>query len=102
MTSDHVSCTLSSIVTITPQKVKGRTYYCAVKCQRVNGKPRLAMQKYLGSADDIIKAVDGYRKRQKPKSVRVLRVRMCIPFDSESEKPIAHRGHSMHGGGYRL
>jgi len=59
------------MATITPRKVKGHIYYYAVQCQRVNGKPRLVMQKYLGSADDVIKAVEGYRKPQRPKSVRV-------------------------------
>ena len=59
------------MATITPRRIKKRTYYYAVQCQRVNGKPRLVMQKYLGSADDIIDAVGGYRKPSKPKSVRV-------------------------------
>ena len=59
------------MATITPRKIKKRTYYYAVECQRVNGEPRLVMQKYLGSADDIINAVDGYRKPMRPKSVRV-------------------------------
>jgi len=59
------------MATITKRKVNRRTYYYAVQCQRVNGKPRLVWQKYLGSADDLIAAVDGYRKPVEPKSVRV-------------------------------
>ena len=59
------------MATITRRKVKKHTYYYAVECQRVEGKPRLVMQKYLGSADDIINAVEGCRKPSKPKSVRV-------------------------------
>ena len=59
------------MATITPRKIKGHTYYYAVECQRIDGKPRLVMQKYLGSANDIIDAVDGYRKPTRPKSVRV-------------------------------
>jgi len=59
------------MATITRRKVKKHTYYYAVECQRVNGKPRLVMQKYLGSADQIINAVEGCRKPSKPKSVRV-------------------------------
>jgi transposase len=33
---------------------KGRTYYYAVKSGRVNGKPRIVWQKYLGTFDDIV------------------------------------------------
>jgi len=59
------------MATITRRTVKGRTYYYAVECQRVNGKPRLVMQKYLGSAKDILQAVEGSRKPVEPKSLRV-------------------------------
>jgi transposase len=34
---------------------KGKAYYYAVQCKRVNGKPRIAWQKYLGSVEAIIK-----------------------------------------------
>ena len=34
--------------------VRGRPYYYARECQRVNGKPKIVWQKYLGRADDII------------------------------------------------
>lgn len=58
--------------TITRRKIKGRTYYYAVESQRIKGgKPRLVMQKYLGSADDIIGAAEGYGKPRRPKRVRV-------------------------------
>jgi transposase len=33
---------------------KGRVYYYAVKSQRVDGKPRIVWQKYLGTIEDII------------------------------------------------
>jgi transposase len=35
---------------------KGKAYWYAVECRRVDGKPRIAWQKYLGRADDILKA----------------------------------------------
>src|SRR3989304_6115281 len=35
---------------------KGKVYWYAVECRRINGKPRIAWQKYLGRAEDIIKA----------------------------------------------
>jgi transposase len=35
---------------------KGKVYWYAVECRRINGKPRIAWQKYLGRAEDILKA----------------------------------------------
>jgi len=35
------------------KRIKGRTYYYLAESQRVNGKPRIVWQKYLGSADKI-------------------------------------------------
>lgn len=35
---------------------KGNPYYYAVECKRVNGKPRIVWQKYLGTLDDIVKS----------------------------------------------
>src|SRR5512137_1518071 len=34
---------------------KGRPYYYAVESARVNGKPRIVWQKYLGTVDAIVK-----------------------------------------------
>jgi transposase len=45
------------MASITPKKIKGKTYYYARECKRVNGKPKITWQKYLGKADDVIKAV---------------------------------------------
>lgn len=59
------------MATITRRKIKGRSYYYAVQSKRIHGKPRLVMQKYLGSAEDIVHAVEGYRKPAEPKTVRV-------------------------------
>lgn len=42
------------MASITAKKIKGHTYYYARVCKRVNGKPRIVWQKYLGTADDII------------------------------------------------
>jgi transposase len=56
---------------ITRRVIKGHTYYYAVQSKRINGKPRLTMQKYLGSADDIINAVEGSRTPVEPQKVRV-------------------------------
>ena len=45
---------------------KGRPYYYAVESKRVNGKPRIVWQKYLGTIDSIIKRAD-QAKPQAPK-----------------------------------
>jgi hypothetical protein len=34
--------------------VKGRDYYSYVESKRVNGKPKVIFQKYLGSADKLL------------------------------------------------
>ena len=38
---------------ILKKRIKGRTYYYLAENQRVNGKPRIVWQKYLGTADKI-------------------------------------------------
>ena len=43
---------------ITAKKIKGHTYYYARQSQRINGKPKIVWQKYLGRAEDIIAARD--------------------------------------------
>ncbi len=58
------------MATITKRVIKGRTYYYAVVCQRVNGKPRLTWQKYLGTAENIIESIT------KPKVVKPKRVKL--------------------------
>jgi transposase len=39
--------------------IRGKPYYYARECRRVNGKPKIVWQKYLGRAQDIIDAVSG-------------------------------------------
>ena len=46
------------MASITAKKIKGHTYYYARVCQRVDGKPRIVWQKYLGTPDDIIARSD--------------------------------------------
>jgi transposase len=40
---------------ITKKIIKGRPYYYARECKRVDGKPKIVWQKYLGRAEDIIR-----------------------------------------------
>ena len=37
---------------------KGRPYYYAVECKRVNGKPRIVWQKYLGTVEAIVQRTE--------------------------------------------
>jgi transposase len=37
------------------KKIRGHFYWYAVESQRVNGKPRIVWQKYLGKAEDIVR-----------------------------------------------
>jgi hypothetical protein len=37
--------------------IRGKSYYYARECQRINGRPKIVWQKYLGKADDIVAAL---------------------------------------------
>jgi len=34
--------------------IRGRPYYYLRECQRINGKPTIVWQKYLGSAEQLV------------------------------------------------
>lgn len=42
------------MASLTKKIVKGRAYYYLRECQRVDGKPKITWQKYLGPADQLI------------------------------------------------
>lgn len=46
------------MATITQRVIKGHVYYYLVESARINGKPRLVKQKYLGTAEQIENAVN--------------------------------------------
>ena len=46
------------MASIIKKKVKNYTYYYLVESARVNGKPRIVNQKYLGTAKNIARAID--------------------------------------------
>ena len=54
------------MATIIHKMKKGRPYYYAVASGRVNGKPRIVWQKYLGTVDAIVARAEG-SKPPKPK-----------------------------------
>jgi transposase len=53
-----------SMPSLTPQQIGGHTYYYARYCQRVDGKPKIVRQVYLGKIDDLVAAAE--RSQQPP------------------------------------
>ena len=59
------------MASITKKSIKGKIYYYARECQRVNSKPKITWQRYLGKAEDIIHAVENKDKLTLPDEVIV-------------------------------
>lgn len=57
------------MASISKKIIKGHAYYYARECQRVEGKPKIVWQKYLGKLDDIIKAVENQAAPAPPDEV---------------------------------
>lgn len=51
---------------LTPKKIGGHTYYYARYCQRVDGKPKIVRQVYLGRIDDLVAAAEHSRQPPQP------------------------------------
>lgn len=49
-----MGCAMGSII---KKKIKNQQYYYYVESKRINGKPKLVNQKYLGSADKLLSTV---------------------------------------------
>ena len=47
------------MASIIKKTVHGHAYYYARECRRVDGKPKIVWQQYLGRADDLIAAATG-------------------------------------------
>ena len=45
------------MASIIKKTIRGKIYYYARECRRVDGKPKIVWQKYLGKADDIVAAL---------------------------------------------
>jgi hypothetical protein len=52
---------LNSVASVISKVIKGKPYYYLAVSARVDGKPRIVEQKYLGSAEDIDAAMSGPR-----------------------------------------
>src|ERR1035437_5586184 len=51
---------------LTPKQIGGHTYYYARYCQRVDGKPKIVRQVYLGKIDDLVAAAELSRQPPQP------------------------------------
>lgn len=45
------------MVSLVKKNIRGKPYYYARECKRIDGKPKIVWQKYLGKAEDIVTAV---------------------------------------------
>ena len=50
-------CMTYVMASITKKMIRGKPYYYARECKRVDGKPKIVWQQYLGRPEDIIHAV---------------------------------------------
>ncbi len=56
---------------LTAKIIDGHTYYYARYCQRVEGKPKIVRQVYLGKIEDLIAAAEGARQPPQPQETVV-------------------------------
>jgi transposase len=61
------------MASLTPKVIKGRTYYYARQCARVDGQPKIVSTLYLGSLDRIIQAVTQGQTPPQPRSAQLAR-----------------------------
>lgn len=56
---------------LTPKVIDGHTYYYARYCQRVNGKPKIVRQVYLGKIEDLVVAAEQSHQPPQPLETEV-------------------------------
>ena len=56
---------------LTPKIIDGKTYYYARYCQRVDGKPKIVRQVYLGKIEDLVAATEAARQPPPPLETEV-------------------------------
>lgn len=60
---------LNMAVSLHKKIIRGHPYWYARECQRVDGKPKIVWQKYLGRAEDIAAAMGAPSQVEKPKEI---------------------------------
>ena len=56
---------------LTPKVIDGHTYYYARYCQRVDGKPKIVRQVYLGKIEDLVAAAEQSHPPSQPLETEV-------------------------------
>lgn len=56
---------------LTPKVIDGHTYYYARYCQRVQGKPKIVRQVYLGKIEDLVAAAEAAHQPPQPQETIV-------------------------------
>jgi len=59
------------MASLTPKIIGGHTYYYARYCQRVDGKPKIVRQVYLGKIDDLVAAAEHAQRPPQPLEAEV-------------------------------
>ena len=59
------------MASLTPKVIRGRTYYYARECQRVDGKPKIVKTTYLGSLDHILESLSQAKTPLRPQTARL-------------------------------
>ena len=59
------------MASLTPKLIGGHTYYYARYCQRVDGKPKIVRQVYLGNIDAMVAAAEYSRQPPQPLETEV-------------------------------
>jgi len=59
------------MLSLTPKTIDGHTYFYARYCQRVDGKPKIVRQVYLGKIEDLVAAAEGARQSPQPQETVV-------------------------------
>jgi transposase len=59
------------MASLTPKVIRGRTYYYARECQRVEGKPKIVKTTYLGSLDHILESLSQAKTPLRPQTARL-------------------------------
>jgi len=59
------------MASVTKKKIKGHVYWYLRECRRVDGRPKIVWQKYLGTAEDIRRAYEAVEHPPKPRKVAV-------------------------------
>jgi transposase len=60
------------VASLYPKKVNGKTYYYLREMARVDGKPKMISERYLGSAEQIVAALDAREAAALPQRTRHL------------------------------